>query len=77
MSLGSESKGGKGGGSPAADLRLNEGLAAAMGGRTYCKAEEITREALLAWAVASGAAVPVALARVTVQLVCLKSRSGL
>ena len=57
----------KGGGSPTGDLRLDESLAAAMGGRTYCKAEEITREALLAWAVASGAAVPVALARVTVQ----------
>ena len=57
----------KGGGSPAGDLRLNEGLAAAMGGRTYCKADELTCEALLAWAVASGAAVPVALARVTVQ----------
>ena len=65
MSLG---KGGKGGDCcPAGDLRLDESLAAAMGGRTYCKSEELTREALLAWAVASGAAVPVALARVTVQ----------
>ena len=65
MSLGTGSKGGDC--CPAGDLRLDESLAAAMGGRSYCKAEEITREALLAWAVASGAAVPVALARVTVQ----------